>query len=421
MARRGQAWGIVRLLVAMAAMLACGPPARAAGGPPAGASAGTAAAIPPTRGPGANFDRQAYAQGLREAPAILARAAVACTVQQAVFEGESSLLNAHGDTVGRARLYEVACAEGLGYFLNVRGKDVVFAEDCIAAGEAGKAACMLPLNSHPAGGLEPSLKAAGVPCGAARARYLGQNLETRLRRYEVRCRSGGGYLLDMPLADGSGAPPRATPCFEAESECQLISHIENVAALAFKVGKRFGESCQIGDARYVGYVAAHDHELYEVSCQAGRDGELIEIDHAGVLAKITECASVRLVGAACQLKSGAPVDPGIVESQSAGAEGAVITAPDWLRRPNAHDFAELYPLAAVRAGVSGRAMIGCRVLASGLLTACLVIDESPAQFGFGAAAVKMARAFQMTPMTRDGKLVAGGEVDIPINFSIRPR
>jgi protein TonB len=60
------------------------------------------------------------------------------------------------------------------------------------------------------------------------------------------------------------------------------------------------------------------------------------------------------------------------------------------------------------------------VLASGSLESCSVLDESPAGFGFGAAAVKMARWFQMRPKTLDGKPVAGGDVVIPINFGIRP-
>ena len=407
----------VRLFAAYVAVFAYGHPARAAEPPPAGASA----AIPPTSGPGSNFDRQAYIRGLRDAPGILARAGVACTVRQAVDEGDASLLDAHGDTIGHARLYEVACAEGLGYFLNLRGKETPFAVDCIAARESGKAACMLPLNTHPAHGLNPSLKAAGVDCGASRARYIGQNAGIKVRRYEVKCGAGPGYILDLPLADGSGASPSTTPCLAVEDECQLTSHIESVAALANSAGKSFGENCRIGDARYVGYVAARDHDLYEVSCQAGSDGDLIEVDRAGVIAGSTECSKVKLVGAACQLKSGAAADPKVAEAQSLGAERGVITWPDWASKPDANAFAGAYPSAAQSAGVSGGATISCRVLASGSLTGCAVIDESPAGFGFGGGALRLARLFRMRPMTIDGKPVADGEVEIPINFTIRQR
>ena len=144
----------VALFVALA-MTACGPPALAAS--PVGSTAQAEVAAP-LRGPGANFDRQAYVEGLRDAPGLLAQAGVLCTVQQAVYEGESSLLDASGKTVGHARLYEVACAEGLGYMLNVRGKAAPIAFDCIEGGQTGKIACMLPLNGHPAGGLNSSLR-----------------------------------------------------------------------------------------------------------------------------------------------------------------------------------------------------------------------------------------------------------------------
>ncbi len=158
MARGIQVSGIVWLFVAMAAVCACGRSARAA----MAARADSSAVTPPAAGPGANFDRQAYVEGLREVPGILARVGVACTVRQAVYEGLASFVDTHGKPAARGPLYEVACAEGLGYLLNVRGKEAPLAVDCIAGGATGEFACMLPLNNHPAGGLEPSLKAAGV-------------------------------------------------------------------------------------------------------------------------------------------------------------------------------------------------------------------------------------------------------------------
>jgi protein TonB len=94
----------------------------------------------------------------------------------------------------------------------------------------------------------------------------------------------------------------------------------------------------------------------------------------------------------------------------------VITNPDWLRQPNGDDLARYYPEQAQRQGVAGQATIDCAVSEAGSLVGCSVTAESPKASGFGGAALKMAGAFRMRPMTRDGAPVAGGRIRIPIRF-----
>ena len=94
----------------------------------------------------------------------------------------------------------------------------------------------------------------------------------------------------------------------------------------------------------------------------------------------------------------------------------VITQPDWRRRPDGKDFANLYPKSASARNVEGQATVACRVNQLGELVECSVTSESPASEGFGEAALAMAAKFNMRPQTKDGLPVAGGTVRIPIKF-----
>lgn len=96
----------------------------------------------------------------------------------------------------------------------------------------------------------------------------------------------------------------------------------------------------------------------------------------------------------------------------------VIGNPVWISRPTPEQVGRLYPARAADRGITGAATLWCGIRANGTMTDCQVVDESPAGWRFGAAALSMAQYFRISPRTIDGKPVEGSRVRIPVVFSL---
>lgn len=69
--------------------------------------------------------------------------------------------------------------------------------------------------------------------------------------------------------------------------------------------------------------------------------------------------------------------------------------PDWSRTPTFAQRKAAYPPAAYQAAVTGQARLACDNVRSGVLANCVVIDETPARQGFGAAALQLVGFYRL--------------------------
>jgi protein TonB len=92
-----------------------------------------------------------------------------------------------------------------------------------------------------------------------------------------------------------------------------------------------------------------------------------------------------------------------------------LTGLRWLHRPTQRDFQSAYPQRALNDGVNGHVSLQCTAAEGGWLD-CSVSDENPRGYGFGAAALELSRKFRLEPTSPDGRSVAGGRVEVPVEF-----
>jgi TonB family protein len=90
--------------------------------------------------------------------------------------------------------------------------------------------------------------------------------------------------------------------------------------------------------------------------------------------------------------------------------------PAWSHTPSADDMTAAYPPEALKVNLAGSATLECSVGPTGGLAECVVVNENPGQFGFGAAALAIAPKFTMPMKSPSGASMVGRTVQFPIRW-----
>jgi len=93
---------------------------------------------------------------------------------------------------------------------------------------------------------------------------------------------------------------------------------------------------------------------------------------------------------------------------------------NWKKAPTPESVMWAYPPKAAAIQQTGKVMMRCQIDAEGKVTDCKVLSETPADFGFGEAAVSLKTQMEFTPESRCGKPTPS-EVTIPITFTAPER
>ncbi len=121
-------------------------------------------------------------------------------------------------------------------------------------------------------------------------------------------------------------------------------------------------------------------------------------------------------------QDGGPVDGATVrvpirltvdEPPADSAPGSVV----WLRTPSGEDVLRVFPRQALVRKIAGQVDLRCRIMASGDLERCNVLDETPAGWGFGPAAQSLASQYRVSMR---GRLhpEAGSWITVPVPMAM---
>lgn len=243
------------------------------------------------------------AQGKAEAPALLAKAGVSCTLANARFIGGEK----DKKGVVQKGYYEVACQNALGLVLvsDIATPDKVGAFTCLEAnrpqpdGKPSQLACLLPENADQTPAVQAIVNKGGMTCQVNKIRYIGANTTNSFM--EVGCADGAGYIVAASVPPDASKDVKMNTCLAYEPGGNLFCELTDRASQLGVADKLMAgaNDCQVTDRRYI--LSATDGSTYfEVAC-ANKKGYVLQETKAGAVGKIVDCVEATMIPGGCTL------------------------------------------------------------------------------------------------------------------------
>ncbi|HZF15954.1 MAG TPA: hypothetical protein VE046_08455 [Steroidobacteraceae bacterium] len=192
-----------------------------------------------------------------------------------------------GKTVD-VNVYEVACDNGMGYFLVAQGAASPSALSCfaadathaadIAAGAQSDMYCQLPANKDIKAMAASLMSGAGTDCSVQKLQWFGQSAESRTEYQEIVCADGKGYLL-RTAQPGAAAPTLVMSCSDAAKQglkCRLTDGGPVSQPLTMQTFRdaltAHGVKCESTRSRVIGQENIRKRYVVEFDCPGQPQG-----------------------------------------------------------------------------------------------------------------------------------------------------
>ena len=256
----------------------------------------------------------------------------ACDATKAVY---------NGSTRDGQSFYELACSNGPGFELGIKGTQVEINE-CIALAGTPRA-CKLTAPEQIIAALAPAVTASGKTCALKDQRFIGAAQDASGDQfYEVSCQTGPGFVL---VLDKALTFRRALDCRQAEglaggckmTDSAVIETQDN--AIYSRMAAKAGFPCQVSKYRFVG-VDKDKREAVELACSDRPDGAFAFLSET-VKTDVYDCVRAGTIGQTCKLTTTDPLFAKYQKDLSMKGKSCNVTGIGFLAKTATADFVEL--------------------------------------------------------------------------------